>query len=147
MILNTVILIFVVLELMNVIILYFKPDFPHGNSMLAFKGWQKSQENENTRLFANYLVKWVANCKLIFVVLLLVIVLFGSDTIKVLGIAASILSIGAYFITLHPIIKKLDALGEISPKGYSKTLAFMIAGFMLMFAVGLIIHFLLLLTD
>ena len=142
MILNIVILIFVVLELMNVSILYFKPDFPHGNSMSAFKGWQKSQENENTRLFTNYLVKWVANCKLIFVVLLLVIVLFGSDTIKVFGIAASILSIGAYFITLHPIIKKLDDMGEIRPKGYSKTLALMIAGFMMMFAAGLIIHIL-----
>jgi len=143
MVLNSVILIFVVLELLNVFILYFKPDFQHGNSMKVFKGWLQSQENENTRLFANYLVKWVANCKLIFVVLLLVIVFFGSDTIKVFGIAASILSIGVYFITLHPIIKKLDAIGGISPKGYSKTLALMIAGFMLMFIAGLIIYFLL----
>jgi len=141
MVLNTVILIFVVLELMNVIILYLRPDFPHGNSMSAFKGWQRSLENENTRLFASYMVRWVANCKLIFVVLLLVIVFFGSDTIKVFGIAASILSIGVYFITLHPIIKKLDNIGEINPKGYSKTLALMIAGFMLMFAAGLVIHF------
>ncbi len=70
-------------------------------------------------------------------------VFFGSDTIKVFGIAASILSIGVYFITLHPIIKKLDNMGEISPKGYSKNLALMIAGFMLMFAAGLVIHFLL----
>ena len=119
------------------------PDFPHGSSLSAFKGWQVSQKNENTRLFANYLVKWVANCKLIFVVLLFVIVLLGSDTIKIFGVAASILSIGVYFITMHPIIKKLDNLGEINPKGYSKTLAIMIAGFMLMFAVGLLLHFLL----
>jgi len=143
MILNTVILIFVVLELMNVIILYIRPDFPYGNSMASFKSWQQSQENENTRLFASYMVKWVANCKLIFVVLLLVIVFFGSDTIKVYSITASILSIGVYFITLHPFIKKLDAMGEINPKGYSKTLSYMIAGIMLMFIAGLIIYFLL----
>ena len=53
-----------------------------------------------------------------------------------------ILSIATYFWRLHPIIKKLDAMGGITPKGYSKALGWMIAGFMIMFTLALALHIL-----
>ena len=142
MVLDIAIIIFLVLELSNVIIMYFKPDFKYGNSMRAFKEWDRSKEDEKRHLYGKYMVRWVANCKLIFIVLLIVVLCIGSEMVKVYAVGATILSIGIYFITLHPIIAKLDKLGEIYPKGYSKILAGMIASFMIMFSVALLVHFL-----
>lgn len=56
-------------------------------------------------------------------------------------VGTMILSIATYFWKLHPIIKKLDKMGKISPKGYSKTLGRMIAGFLVMFSISLIAFF------
>lgn len=41
------------------------------------------------------------------------------------------------------IILKLDRMGEITPKGYSRTLALMIGGFMIMFGLALVLYFVL----
>lgn len=142
-ILNIAIIVFVCMELSNVIIMYFKPDFKYGNSMAVFKRWAESQSEDKSRLFVKYLVNWVANCKLIFIVLLIVVLILGDAMLKVYAIAAMILSIAIYFVTLHPIIRKLDKVGELQPVGYSKTLAFMIGGFMIMFAVALVLYFVL----
>lgn len=90
-----------------------------------------------------YLVNWVANCKLIFLALLVVVVLFGNEIITVCAVIATIVSIGIYFVSLHPIIKKLDEMGEIQPKGYSKTLALTIGAFMVMFSGALVLYFVL----
>lgn len=138
-ILNGAIIIFLLMELSNVLIMYFRPDFKYGNSMNVFNNWHEAQKEADERLFVKYLVNWVANCKLIFIILLLVILFFGSFELKVYATIAMILSIGVYFISLHPIIKKLDANGKITPAGYSKTLALMITGFMLLFTVALIL--------
>ena len=51
-----------------------------------------------------------------------------------------IISIATYFWKLHSIIKKLDSLNKINPKGYSKTLGLMIGGFLLMFSTALILY-------
>lgn len=81
-ILDIAILIFVVMELSNVLVMYFKPDFKYANSMAVFKQWAESQQDEKQRLFVKYLVNWVANCKLIFIALLLVVVVFCQRTSK-----------------------------------------------------------------
>ena len=47
-----------------------------------------------------------------------------------------------YFWRLHPTIKKLDAMGCITLKGYSKALGWMITGFLIMFTLALIGHIL-----
>lgn len=90
-----------------------------------------------------YLVNWVANCKLIFLALLVVVVLLGNEIITVCAVMATILSIAIYFVTLHPIIKQLDEMEEIQPKGYSKTLALTIGAFMVMFSGALVLYFIL----
>ncbi len=82
----------------------------------------------------------VAGVKLIFIFLLLVVLLTGNETTKIWAVVAMIISIATYFWKLHPIIKKLDSLNKISPKGYSKTLGLMISGFLLMFSTALILY-------
>ncbi len=140
-ILDWSIIIFVLMESANVIILYFFPDFKYGNGIAVFNQWSKTQKDPSARLFASYLVNWVAGTKLIFIVLLLVILFTGGEFTKQLAVAAMILSISTYFWRLHAIIKKLDEMGEITPKGYSKGLDMMIAGFMGMFTLAFIISF------
>ena len=141
MILNIAIIFFVLMETSNVLILYFAPDSKLGNGVAIFNPWFKAKEDESSELFAKYMANWVAGVKLIFIVLLLVILFTGSETTKLFAVFAMILSIATYYFRLNPIIKKLDRMGEITPKGYSKTLFMMITGFMLMFSIAAIVYF------
>ena len=140
MILDIAIIIFCIMELGNVLILYFKPDSRLGNGVAVFDAWKDVKEDKNLDLFAHYMAYWVAGVKLIFIFLLLVVLLTGNETTKIWAVVAMIISIATYFWKLHPIIKKLDSLNKISPKGYSKTLGLMISGFLLMFSTALILY-------
>jgi hypothetical protein len=142
MILTLAIWIFVVLESLNVIIMYGKPEFKYGNSMAVFQGWADLKTQEPDHLFAKYLVYWVANCKVIFILLLATIALIGDNSIKVIGVVVTMCSIGLYFVTLHPIITQLDRIGKINPPGYSQTLGVIVGSFMVMFTGALVLHFL-----
>ncbi len=135
-ILNIALTVFIVLESLNVMILYFAPDFTKGNGVAIFKQWEKSKEDESQHLFARYMANWVAGSKLIFILLLIVILFNGDETLKLYALVAMIISIASYFWKLQPIIRKLDEMGEIVPKGYSYTLSKMISGFMLMFGIA-----------
>lgn len=139
-ILSISIIVFCIMELGNVFILYFKPDSKLGNGVAVFNSWFDIKHDDSISLFAYYMAYWVAGVKLIFIFLLLVILFTGSNTTKIWAVVAMILSIATYFWKLHPIIKKLDNMGKITPKGYSKTLGYMISGFLLMFSTALIIH-------
>jgi len=141
-ILNIAIVIFVIMETANILILYFAPDSKLGNGVAVFNVWFKAKEDKQNELFAKYMTNWVAGTKLIFIVLLLVILFVGNEKTKLFGVFAMILSIATFYFKLNPIIKELDKMGEITPKGYSKTLFFMITGFMSMFIAAIIIYFL-----
>lgn len=140
-ILSIAILIFIVMESANVAILYFWPGSRLGNGVGVFNAFHNS-ENEEQRLFASHLVNWVAGVKLIFIFLLAVILVTGTETVRIGAVVAMILSIATYFWRLHPTIQKLDAMGCITPKGYSKALGWMIAGFMILFTLALAVHIL-----
>lgn len=140
-ILSIAIVVFCVMELGNVLILYFMPDSKLGNGVAVFDSWRDAKNDEAMDLFAHYMAYWVAGVKLIFIFLLTVVVFTGSATVKVWAVVAMILSIATYFWKLHPIIRKLDSMGKISPKGYSKALGFMIGGFLAMFSAALALHF------
>lgn len=140
-VLNIAIIVFIIMESANVFILYFAPDSKLGNGVAVFNNWFKAKEDESSELFAKYMTNWVAGVKLIFVVLLLVILFTGTELTKLFAVFAMILSIATYYFRLNPIIKKLDSMGEITPKGYSKTLFGMITGFMLMFSSAAVIYF------
>ncbi len=136
-ILTIAIIIFCIMETANVCILYFKPDSKLGNGVAVFDAWHDAKKDEPMTLFAHYMVYWVAGTKLIFIVLLGVIVLTGTQQTKFFAVVVMILSIATYFWKLHPIIKRLDAQGKITPKNYSVTLGRMIAGFLIMFSGAL----------
>lgn len=138
-ILSIAILIFIMMESANVAILYFWPGSQLGNGVGVFNAFHNS-ESEEQKLFTSYLINWVAGVKLIFIFLLAVILVIGTEQVKMWAVVAMILSIATYFWRLHPTIKKLDAMGCITPKGYSKALGWMITGFMLMFTTALIVH-------
>lgn len=138
-ILSIAILIFILMESANVAILYFWPDSQLGNGVGVFHAYHNS-ESEEQKLFASYLVNWVAGVKLIFIFLLAVILVMGTEQLRMWAVVAMILSIATYFWRLHPTIKKLDAMGCITPKGYSRALGWMIAGFLLMFTLALVVH-------
>lgn len=141
MILDIAIIIFCIIELGNVLILYFIPDSKLGNGVAVFDAWRDVKENKQLDLFAHYMAYWVAGVKLIFIFLLLVVLLTGNETTKIWAVVAMIISIATYFWKLHPIIKELDNLNKISRKGYSKTLGLMISGFLLMFVHSINIIF------
>jgi uncharacterized membrane protein len=71
----------------------------------------------------------VAGTKLIFVALLAVILLTGSQTTKTYAVVALILSILSFFWRLFPAVVRLDRNNQITPSGYSRTLGVMIACF------------------
>ena len=72
----------------------------------------------------------------------IVIFLTAGEWTKFFSVLVMIVSIATYYWRLHPITKRLDQKGEITPKGYSKTLDLMIAFFLIMFAISLIVHIL-----
>lgn len=139
-ILSIAILIFCIMETLNVLILYFKPSSKVGNGIGVFDCLEDSKKDESMNLFIHYMIYWVAGVKLIFILLLVVILLIGNELTKMFGVIVMILSISTYFWKLHSIIKKLDKLGKITPRGYSKTLKNMIIGFLILFTVALFIH-------
>jgi len=115
------------MEFSNVLILYFKPNSKLGNGVAVFDSWKEVKKDKSLDLFAHYMVYWVAGVKLIFIFLLIVILLTGTELTKLCAVIVMIISIATYFWKLHPIIKKLDKINKITPKGYSKTLGIMIS--------------------
>lgn len=91
MILDIAIIIFCIMELGNVLILYFKPDSKFGNGVAVFDAWRDVKEDKNLDLFAHYMAYWVAGIKLIF------ILLTGNETTKIWSVVAMIISIATYF--------------------------------------------------
>lgn len=126
------IIVFTFIEFLNIMILYFNPTSTMGNGVGVFKDYSGTD-------FEKYMVNWVAGAKLIFIMLGIVIVIFGNHMTQLFTCLALIISIGSFYFRLNPLIKKMDAEDKISPKGYSKTLNYMI----LFFIIGFIVVFVL----
>ncbi len=146
-ILSIVIIAFVILELFNVLMLYFMPGTKKGNGVGVFNAYEKSKQDPDISAFVKYLINWIAGTKLIFIALLAVVLIFGDHTIKLYSIGALIISISSFFWRLFPAIKQMDENGQITPKGYSKTLGMMIACFIGLFIIALLIYLFLYLTS
>jgi len=137
-ILSIAISIFIVLESLNVLTLYFHPGSQMGNGVGVFDAWEKSKADPAMHQFVRYLVFWVAGTKLIFIALLLVILCTTGESTQRLTVVAMMASIASFFWRLFPIVKSLDKAGRVTPPGYSKTLGLMIAGFIGLFAIALV---------
>ncbi len=136
-VLSIAIIVFILLESLNVLTLYFNPGSRMGNGVGVFNAWEKSKSDPEMHQFVRYLLFWVAGTKLIFIALLVVILISAGESTQLLTVVAMIASISSFFWRLYPIIKSQDAEGNITPSGYSKTLAMMIAGFIGLFALAL----------
>ena len=132
---------FIILETGNIMMMYFLPDSKMGNGVGVFKAWEKSKTDPEIHNFTKYMVNWVAGTKVIFILLLIVFLVWGDDkTLPFVGVAMT-LSIATFFFRLFPIIKDMDQKGQVDPKGYSKTLRWMILGMILIFSAATFLAF------
>ena len=132
---------FIILETGNIMMMYFLPDSKMGNGIGVFKAWEKSKTDPEIHNFTKYMVNWVAGTKVIFILLLIVFLVWGDDkTLPFVGVAMT-LSIATFFFRLFPIMKDMDQKGQVDPKGYSKTLRWMILGMILVFSAATFLAF------
>lgn len=130
---------FLVLESTNVITFYFFPDSTKANGVGVFNAWAKSKQYPDLHNFIRYLVNWIAGTKLIFILLLIVILATANaHTVFLTGLAMAF-SIASFFWRLFPLIRKMDAAGEIHPQNYSAVLGWMILAFVIIFLVASIL--------
>lgn len=134
-ILHFVVLVFICVELANVLTLYFDPGSKKFNGVGVFNAWEKTKKDPEIHNFVRYLVYWVAGTKLIFIFLLGVILLYTDETILRITILSLIISISPFFWRLYPLIRRMDYFSQISPDGYSKILGYIIATFVIVFLV------------
>ncbi len=136
------ILVFVFIEVLNVMVLYFNPTFKYGNGVGVFNVYHEVIKDKKYQDFINYMVFWVAGAKLIFIMIGLVVVFGGNYSTQLFTVIALILSILSFYYKLFPLIKKMDDSGNITPKGYYKTLGLMInsmiIGFITIFVISII---------
>jgi hypothetical protein len=130
------------MEILNIITLYFKPGSKISNAVGVFKAWEKSKNDPEIHDFVKYLVFWVAGTKLIFILLIIVILIFGDPITQSISIIALIISTATFYWKLFPLIRKMDKVNQIEPKGYSIVLGIMIATMMIALFIGFLIHFL-----
>jgi len=128
-ILSAAIIGFVIVETLNIGMLYFRPGSRLGNGIGVFNAYRKADADPEAGELVRYLVNWVAGTKLIFVALLIVILVTGSQATKACAVVALVLSILAFFWRMFPAIARLDRHHQITPRGYSRTLGIMIACF------------------
>ncbi|HCE16495.1 MAG TPA: hypothetical protein DEQ80_01415 [Anaerolinea thermolimosa] len=134
-----VIVVFVFLELSNLLALYFFPGSKRANAVGVFSAWEKSRQYPEIHDFIQYLVYWVAGAKLIFIFLLLGIVLFGDLTLQRMSLLAVAIATLSFYWRLFPLIRKMDRNGQIEPRNYSITLGVMIFSLILLFVLAALI--------
>jgi hypothetical protein len=139
-VLSVVIIAFGTLELLNVLTLYLAPGSRRGNALGVFRAYERSKQDPEVHALVSYLIDWVAGTKLIFIVLLIGIIITGPPATKVFSAIALIFSILTFYSRLYPAITKMDRAGQIVPRGYSRTLALMIAGFVIVFAIAVVVY-------
>ena len=126
-VLTWVLVVFGLLEVMNVAVLYGAPGSRKANGVGVFTAWEKSKADPEVHQFVRYLVYWVAGVKVIFLSLLAVIVLTGTERTKIAAGVALAASVAVFFWRLFPLARGADESGAMRPAGYSRTLGVMIA--------------------
>ena len=139
-ILQVVISVFLLLEVLNILVLYRKPSMKEGNGLGIFKVLDDIEPGNQVHHLIRYLTNWIANAKFIFVALGIVVIIFGDEVVQFHAALALAFSIMMFYFTLYPILKKLDEEGQLAVRGYSKTLAYTILSFFLTFIAGIVIY-------
>jgi hypothetical protein len=130
---------FILLELSNVVMLYFAPGSKNANAVGVFSAWEKSKQDPEIHEFVKYLVYWVAGTKLIFLLLLSVIIIFADAETQRISVMTLIIAILSFYWRLFPLIRKMDQKGQIEPRNYSVVLGIMIFVFVVIFLIAVFI--------
>jgi hypothetical protein len=130
---------FILLELSNVVMLYFAPGSKNANAVGVFSAWEKSKQDPEIHEFVKYLVYWVAGTKLIFLLLLSVIIIFADAETQRISVMTLIIAILSFYWRLFPLIRKMDQKGQIEPRNYSVVLGSMIFVFVVIFLIAVFI--------
>ena len=138
-IIEIIIIVFIFLELSNVVMLYFAPGSKKANAVGVFASWEKSKQYPEIHEFIKYLVNWIAGSKLIFIFILIGIITIGEREIQRVSLIALAIATLSFYWRLFPLIRKMDLRGEISPKNYSVILGIMIFVFIIAFLIGIIV--------
>ena len=136
--LGLALLLFLILETLNIATLYLAPGSRRGNGVGVFRAWERSKADPEVHAFVRYLVYWVAGTKLIFAALLVVILATGGPSTRLFAVVALIASIASFYWRLFPIARGIDAEGGLRPPGYARTLGRMIAGILGVLTLALI---------
>ena len=104
-----VFVVFGVLEVMNVAVLYGAPGSRKANGVGVFTAWERSKADPDVHLLVRYLVYWVAGVKVIFLALLAVIVVTGTERTKTAAGAVLAVSVAVFFWRLFPLARRADA--------------------------------------
>lgn len=141
MAIKTAIILFIILEMSNVLTLYIAPSSKLGNGLGVFLAYKLADKDKNIRPIIRYMGNWIANVKVIMNALLLVIVLYGSATLQLYTAIALMASIVLYYITLLPIIISETKNNKILPKRYGLYTTVIISVMILTFAAAIIITY------
>jgi hypothetical protein len=127
------------LELSNVLALYFYPGSKYANAVGIFSAWEKSRQYPDIHDFVKYLVYWVAGAKLIFILLLAVIVVFSDLNSQRMSLLALAIATASFFWRLFPLIRTMDRNGQVEPRNYSMVLGIMIFIFIVVFVIAIVV--------
>lgn len=128
--------VFLFLETANVLALYFAPGSDRFNALGVFKAWEASKKDPEVHDLVRYLAFWVAGTKLIFILVLLAVLIYGDDRTKVIAVAGLVLAILPYYWKLAPLAHRIDGRGMMKPDGYSTVLTAMISVLVIALAAG-----------
>ncbi len=134
-----VIFVFVLLEMSNVLALYFFPGSKRANAVGVFSAWEKSRQVPEMHDFIQYLVYWVAGVKLIFIFLLIGIALLGDPVLQRFSLLALAVATLTFYWRLFPLIRKMDRNGQIEPRNYSVRLGLMIFSLIVLFVLAAVV--------
>ena len=79
---------------------------------------------------------WVAGTKLIFLGLLIVILIFGDQTLQLYSLIVTVIAISSFYYKMYPLIRKMDKENKLIIQGYSATLGKMIAAFIIVLSIA-----------
>ena len=133
MFIQIVIITFILLELSNVLALYFAPGSKVTNAVGVFTAWEQSKQYPEIHEFVKYLVNWVAGAKLIILSLLAIIVFFADAEQQRLSLLALALTTVSFYWRLFPLIRKMSRNGQVEPQNYATVLGVVILAFIAAF--------------
>ena len=134
--LTAVVAVFLFVETANVAALYFNTGSHRFNALGVFRAWESSKTDPDVHDLVRYLAYWVAGTKLISLLLLLTILVYGDDRMKVIATAATAIAIVTYYWRLAPLARGIDGRSQLTVPGYSRVLTFMVSGLLAALVIG-----------